>query len=213
MLEAGKDFDVEDEYGIIRCVAKTDEARSAFKVLQLRLVKLLPQLPNPPAVTLNVNGIIGPSATLVCQAIALRLLEGHHRELADYALAQPEVAIPMTASHAMELAGYLDEVMAKDPHAIVAPLAPPEPKLDPMQMVKDYFTKKRIIATSAMLCGLGGLAAVAVASQHRALGMIDRSAMLPPSDGSDNFDDDDDETEYDDQDDQEGQDLQQDHAA
>lgn len=191
MLEPGKDFTIDEEHGIIRCVPSTDEARATFKVLQLRLQKLVGQLPDAPQVTINIDGVIGPAATLVAQAIVLRMSEGAHQEFMAFAVAQPETAIPLCGAMAMELSGYLDQVMTDDPHALASPTPPPEPQLDILGMIKGYFTKKRTIAAGAALCGLGGLALVARASQRRALGVIDRSGMLPPSDGTDAMDDDD----------------------
>src|SRR5258706_1210559 len=190
MLTPGKDFTVEYEYGIIRCIPTTDEVRSAFKVLQMRLEKLSKELPGGFNVAINVDGVIGPSATLAAQMIALRLAEGSHQELMPFAVAQPEESIPMCADAAMELSGYFDQVMMGDPHAIDAPVSPTEPTIDLMKIVKGYFTKRRMIAAGTTLCGLGGLALIASASQKRALGLIDRSHMLPPSDGSDDMGDD-----------------------
>src|SRR5262245_33037726 len=136
MFQAGKDFLVEDDYGIIRCLPQTDEARAAFKVLQMRLGKLVAQLPDAPKAEIPIDGVIGPSATLAMQLIALRLAEGSHQDLAAFAIAQPEEAIPMCAASAMEMAGYLDSVMEQDPHALAAPTEPTQPQIDLWQYVK-----------------------------------------------------------------------------
>ncbi len=190
MLAPGKDFDVEDEHGILRCVPKSPEAQNAFRVLQLQLQKIVPHLPEAPPVPINVDGVIGPGTTLVVQMVAGRLAEGSHPELAALACAQPEEAIPGVAAGAMELAGFLDRALEKDPTAVVAPKPPPEPpQPGPLDILKSIFTKRRLVAAGATLCGIGGLLLVARASDRRALGHVDRSAMLPYSDGSDEFDD------------------------
>jgi hypothetical protein len=58
-------------------------------------------------------------------------------------------------------------------------------------MLKQVFTGKRVAAIGGILFGLGSIAAVAGVSDRRALGRIDRSNLLPESDGTDEFDDDD----------------------
>lgn len=200
MFVRDQDFVCDDTHGIIRCLPKTAEAASAYKVLQLQLMRLVPHLPEAPAVTIAVDGIIGPSAVLALQMIALRLCDGAHQELAQLALAQPEQSIPLVAENAMEIAGYIDQVMSTDPTAIIAPKQIEPPELDPVAMLKQIFTKKRVAASVAMLGGLGGLALVAGASDRRALGHVDRSRFLPVSDGSDEFEDDDESDEGDEDD-------------
>lgn len=204
MFVRDQDFIVDDKHGIIRCLPKTAEAASAYKVLQLQLVRLVPHLPEAPAVTIAVDGIIGPSATLVVQMIALRLCDGAHRGLAQLALAQPEQAIPLVAENAMEIAGYIDQVMTADPTAIIAPKPVEQPELDPIAMLKQFLTKKRIAAAGATVFGLGSLMLVAGASDRRALGHVDRSRFLPASDGTDDFEEDD-EADDDEDDDEEAE--------
>lgn len=195
MFSLGQDFVVESQHGIIRCVAKSPQAASAFKVLQIALAKLLPQLPEPPPVEISVDGVIGPSTTLAVQVVIQRLCEGSHQELAPIALAQPEEAIPAVAASAMEIAGYLDRVLGDDPSAILAPKPIVEPEIDPVAVLRQIFTGKRIAALGATVLGLGGLALVAGASDRRALGYMDRAGFLPESDGTDEFEEDTDEEE------------------
>lgn len=188
-LVPGQDFTVETKHGIIRCLPKTAAAASAFKVIQLALAKLLPQLPDAPAVDIEIDGVIGPSVTLAVQVIAQRLASGKHQGLAQLSGLQPEQAVPAVAEYAMEVAGYIEQVIGADPTALVNPQMFGEP-IDPMAQLKGLFTGKRVAAAAATLLGIGALALVGVTTHRRALGVADRSTMLPPSDGTDEFDED-----------------------
>jgi len=198
MFTLGHDFVCETGHGIIRCIPRTPEAASAFKVLQLQLVRLVPQLPEPPDVTIEADGIIGPSMTLAMQMILGRIVQSFpHETLLSLALAPPEEAIPTIASLAMEISGVIDQVITSDPNAIASPTSPQHQDEDPIDLLKRVLTKKRILAGSATLLGLGGLGLVASASSRRALGLVDRSRFLPPSDGSNEEDEDEDEDDDD----------------
>ncbi len=165
-------------------------------MLQLSIAKLLPHIPDAPAVDIEPDGIIGPSITLAVQVIAQRLANGPHQGLVPFAALQPEEAIPAVAENAMEIAGYLDAVLTKDPTALVAPRQP-EPE-DPIQMLKGLFTPKRIVAAVGTIAGLGAFALVGAAIDRRSLGLVDRTPQLPPSDGTDEFENDEhDEAEVD----------------
>lgn len=191
MLTRDKDFTVEAEYGIIRCKPKTPEAASAFKVLQLSVQKLLPQVPDAPPVEIEVNGVVGPSLVLAVQVIASRLAEGTHPELAQIAIAQPEEAIPRIAEGAMEITGYFEHALAENPTAIIAPAPKVEAQPHPLDGLREIFTVKRLLAGTATLLGLGALVVIGTMAHKRGLGLVDRSGILPPSDGSDDFEEDD----------------------
>jgi hypothetical protein len=184
----GQDFDCEEVFGIPRCKPKTIEATSAFKVLQLQLAKLLPQLPDAAHVDVDINGVIGPSTALGVQLIAKRLAEGSHKELAQISIAQPEQAIPAIAERALEIVGYVNAIMEQDPTALAMPQPLQAPEFDPLSMLRSIFTPKRIAAGVGTLVGLGALIFAGSAAHRRALGTVDRSRFLPPSDGSDDFD-------------------------
>lgn len=188
MLTRDQDFTVEEEHGILRCKPKNPNATSTFKVLQLAVQKMIPQLPNAPDIDIDINGVIGPSIALGVQIIAQRLAEGPHQGLAGLIGLQPEEAIPSIAENAMEIAGYIDQVNGADPTAVVAPKQP-EP-IDPLAQLKGIFTPKRIVAGLGTLLGLGALVCFGFAADRRSLGLADRSSMLPPSDGTDEFDED-----------------------
>jgi hypothetical protein len=190
VLIRDQDFICDDASGILRCQPKTVAATSAFKVLQLQLSKLLPQLPEAGEIEIDVNGVIGPSTALGVQILATRLAEGSHKELAQLAIGQPEDAIPRIAESALEIVGYVDDVMTKDPTAIAMPRPAQELTFDPLAMLRSIFTPKRIAAGVGALVGLGALVMAGTAAQRRVLGLLDRSSFLPPSDGSDEFDDD-----------------------
>jgi hypothetical protein len=196
MFVRDQDFVVDEQFGFIRCRGKTPQATSAFKVLQLQAQKLASHLPDGPAVEITADGVIGPSTALVVQMIALRVAEAGHGDLVEIGAAQPEEAIPAIAASAMEIAGYFERVLTTNPTAIIAPSPPEEPAFDPVQMLKQLFTGKRVAAIGGILLGLGSIAAIAGVSDRRALGRVDRSNLLPESDGTDEFDDDDDTDEY-----------------
>lgn len=195
MFTRDQDFVCEERYGIVRCLPKSVEATSAFKVLQLQLSKVLPQLPDAPPITIEVDGIIGPTVALGVQAIAARLAQGRHPELAQLAIAQPEEAIPAIASRALEITGYVESVLAGDPTAVITPKPPVEEDVDPLSMLRAVFTPKRIGAGVGVILGVGALIWAGAAARRRGLGMVDRSSLLPPSDGSDDFEEIDEETD------------------
>lgn len=190
MLTAGKDFVVENEHGIIRCKPKTPECTSAFKVLQLAAQKFLPQVPDAPPVAIEIDGVIGPSVVLAVQAIAQRLAQGKHPELAQIAVAQPEDAIPAVASMAFEISGYIDRALQDNPTAIVSPPPTAEAPKHPLDGLREIFTLKRVLAGTATLLGIGAIVVLGAMANRRGLGVVDRSSFLPPSDGSDEFEDD-----------------------
>lgn len=187
MFVHGQDFVCDDTNGILRCVPKSLTAISACKVLQMQLVKLAAQLPEPPPVAIDVNGTIGPTTALTLQMIASRLCLGAHQELAELAGAQPEQSIPYITTHALELAGYFDRLTESDPTALLTPQPMQGPVFDPIAVFKSIFTVKRVVAGTATLLGLGAIALIANAADKRTGGLIDRSGWLPPSDGSDDF--------------------------
>lgn len=190
MFVPEQDFTVETAYGIPRCLPKNPNASSAFKVLQVAVQRIVPQLPDAPDVDIEIDGIIGPSITLVVQVVAQRLASGKHQGLSQLAGMQPEEAVPMVASHAMEIAGYLDDVLQKDPTALINPSTPLAESMDPMAMIKSLFTGKRIAAVAGSLLGVAALVGLGAMVQRRTLGTVDRSGHLPPSDGTDEFDED-----------------------
>jgi len=202
MFTHDQDFVCEMKAGIVLCTARTPEAASTYKVLQLQLMRLLPQLPRPPSVTPAVDGIIGPSTALGLQMIIARIAQGYPsvlRELGALIYAPAEQTIVGIAQHADALTGYIDQILVQDPNAIRSPppIVPPQPE-DPLVFAKRVFTKKRLIASGVTIAGLAGLAAVATASNSRVLGRVDRSGFLPPSDGTDEMEDDDDDDSDDD---------------
>jgi hypothetical protein len=199
MLTRDKDFAIDNEHGIIRCKPKTAEAASAFKVLQLAVQKLLPQVPDAPPVEIEVNGVIGPSLVLAVQVIAARLAEGKHPELAHVAIAQPEEAIPTIAESAMEITGYMERALTENPSAIIAPAPKVEVPPHPLDGLREIFTVKRVLAGTATLLGLGALVVLGSMARRRGLGLVDRSSLLPPSDGTDEFEEDEGDDDGDDE--------------
>jgi hypothetical protein len=193
MFTRDQDFACELRSGIVLCVGLTPEVASTYKVLQLQIKRLLPQIPGPPKVEIIVDGIIGPSAALGLQMIVARISQGQPgvlRELGALIYAPAEQTIIGIAQHADMLTGYIDQILVRDPDAVRSPpqAIPPQPE-DPIAFAKRVFTKKRLIASGVTLAGLAGLAAVASASDSRALGRVDRSGFLPESDGTDEMDD------------------------
>lgn len=188
-LAAAEDFTIDTEHGIIRCRPKTPGAASAFKVLQVTVTRALEQLPDAPAVSIDIDGVIGPSLTLAVQVIAQRLAAGKHQGLAQLGGLQPEEAVPAVATHAMEIAGYLDGVMQGDPTALVNPQTQLPEGFDLIGQLKSLFTGKRIAAMAGTLLGAAVFIGLGASIQRRGLGMLDRSGLLPPSDGTDEFDD------------------------
>ncbi len=188
MLVRDQDFAVEKKRGIIRCTPKNADASSAFKVLQLAMQKLLPQLPDPPAVVIEVDGVVGPSLTLATQVVAQRLTDGVHKGLAELCGLQPEEAIPQIATFCMEITGYIEKVLDVDPTALIAPKSQPmgEP-IDPMATLKNLFTTKRIAAVAGTFVGIAVFVGLGAMMQRRSMGTADRSSTLPPSDGTDEF--------------------------
>lgn len=194
MLTRDQDFEVYGQAaGILRCRPKNPAATSAFKTLQIAIGRVAPQIPDAPPVEIVVDGEIGPSLTLLVQLVLQRFGEGGHDQLAPLATAQPEEAIPATAAYSLEIAGYVEAVLAKEPTALIAPKRPQLTGPDPIQLLKGLFTPKRIAASLGVVAGITGLALAAHASDKRALGVVDRGKFLPPSDGSDDFDDGDDD--------------------
>lgn len=187
-LAADQDFALTTEHGIIRARPKNPNATSAFKVLQVTVSRAVEQLPDAPAVSIEVDGVIGPTIALAVQVIAQRLASTKHQGLTQLGGLQPEEAIPTIAGHAMEVAGYIDTVMREDPTALVNPQVIPEPP-DPIAQLKALFTPRRIAAALGTIVGLAGFAFAAAATDRRGLGLADRSHMLPPSDGTDEFED------------------------
>lgn len=188
MFVQGQDFTCDAANGIIRCTPKQTTASSAFKTLQIIIQRLLPQIPGASGVEVPVDGVIGPTTVLAVQMVAARLAQGKYPGLVPLASAQPEEAIPFVASHALEIAGNLDQIATEDPKALI--LAEPEMPPDPISSLKSVLTGKRIAAAGATLMGFIGLGILASSSSRRALGTADRSNMLPPSDGTDQFDED-----------------------
>lgn len=207
MLIKDQHFAIEETAGLIRCVPLTPEATSAYKTLQLLLMKLVEQVPSAPRGMVTLDGTVGPTTALVVQVIAARLAEGSYSELSELATAQPEEVIPYIGHNAMEIAGVFDMIVAKDPTALVAPrtLAAAAEPVDPVQMLKGLLTGPRIAAASAALLGVTGLAVAAYVSDRRGSGVADRSSMLPESDGTDDFDEDADEGDDGQEDGSEGQ--------
>lgn len=194
MFTRDQDFEVYGQ-GILRCRPKNPAATSAFKALQIAIGRIASQVPDAPPIEIAVDGEIGPGLTLIVQLILQRLAEGGHDKLAPLATAQPEEAIPATAAMSLEIAGYIEAVLAQEPTAIMAPKRPQLTGPDPIQLLKGLFTPKRIAASLGVVAGITGLALAAHASDKRALGVVDRGKFLPPSDGSDDFDDGDDDGE------------------
>jgi hypothetical protein len=194
MLTRDQDFEVYGQ-GFLRCRPKNPAAASAFKALQITVQRLVPQLPDAPAYEITIDGEIGPALVLAVQLLLRRLGESGHQDLAPLAVAQPEEAIPATAAMSLEIAGYLDAVLAREPTALLAPKREPLTGPDPIQLIKSLLTPKRIAASVGVLAGITGLALAAHATDRRALGVVDRSGLLPPSDGSDDFGEDGDENE------------------
>jgi hypothetical protein len=193
MFVRDQDFVCETKHGIVRCIAKSIPAISAFKVLQMQLARLLPQLPEAPSIDIDVNGIIGPSTALGVQVLGARLAQGSHQGLAEIIAAQPEQAIPDIAARALEITGYIDSVIEKDPHAISAPGLSQTPPVDPITQLRSIFSIKRVAAATVTLLGLGAMVWVGSAAHRRALGLVDRSSFLPRSDGTDEFEESDDD--------------------
>lgn len=188
MLARDQDFVVETKHGIIRCHPKTPAASSAFKVLQIAVSRLLQQVPDAPDVAIDVDGVIGPSVTLAVQVIAQRMSNGKHQGLAELGGLQPEQAVPAVAERAMEIAGYLQQVVEAEPAALINPQ--PVELADPFAALKGMFTGKRIAAIAGTLLGVAAFIGLGAMVQRRTLGLSDRSSMLPPSDGTDDFDED-----------------------
>jgi len=188
-LAVDQDFHVTNEHGILRAHPKNLGATSAFKTLQITVRRAIEQIPEAPAVVLEVDGVIGPSLALAVQVIAQRLASGKHHGLAQLGCLQPEDAIPTIAQNAMEIAGYVSNVLEADPTALINPQTIARPP-DPMEQLKGLFTPKRIAAALGAIAGLGTLVCFGVAADRRSLGIADRSYLLPPSDGSDEFDED-----------------------
>lgn len=184
MFVRDRDFRCESKGGIVRCSPVHSQAISAYKTLQLIATKLLPQVPDAPPITVQTDGIIGPTTVLAIQVIAARLVMGPHRELAALATMQPEEAIPWVAERAMELAGYLDQVVSSNPTALIAQTAP---EVKPLAE-SSGFTMGQIATAGVTLMGFVGIGLLAHASSKRSAGTMDRSFMLPESDGSDQFD-------------------------
>lgn len=161
-------------------------------MLQLAVTKLIAQFPDAPPVDIEIDGVIGPTLTLGVQAIAHRLSSGGHHDLAGAIPSQPEEGIPAVAERAMEIAGYLEHVLKADPTAVVAPKVLGEP-IDPLAQLKALFTGKRIAAIAGTLLGIAAFVGLGAVVQRRTLGTIDRSNMLPPSDGTDEFEEDEDD--------------------
>jgi hypothetical protein len=185
-------FKVEtSEAGIIRCVPQTAEATSAYKTLQLLLLKLVDQVPGAPRAMFAIDGVIGPSTALAVQVVAGRLAETY-QELTELASAQPEEAIPYIGQSAMEIADVFEKIMERDTHALVQPpqLGAAAESVDPVQMLKGLLTAPRLAAAGVALAGISGLAIAAYASDRRMSGLADRSSFLPESDGTDQFDED-----------------------
>ena len=194
MFVRDRDFVCESTDGLIRCLPKVPIVASAYKVLQLQLVRLLPQLPEPPDIEIAIDGIIGPSTVLATQMILTRLGQTHPQiwnELGDFITAPPERSIEWLATIADQLTGYLDAAVAANPSALVQP-NPPRPPADeePLDWVKRVFTKSRVLAGGATLLGFGSLLLISGAIDRRALGVTDRSHFLPASDGTDSDGDD-----------------------
>lgn len=190
MFTADQHFTIEVKHGITRCLPKSNEVASAFKTLQFVCQKLAPHVPGAGSASISLDGMIGPSTTLVVQMIAMRFCEGKHQALAPLVSMQPEEAIPFVAANAMEIAGYIDQVVTGDPMALVAPQPIEERPPDPVEMLKGVLTPSRIVAAGVGLLGIAGLAIAAAMSDRRSLGTMDRSHLLPESDGSDEFDED-----------------------
>lgn len=201
MFARDQDFECDTSAGIVLCVGLKPEVTSTFKVLQLQLSRLLPQLPNPPKVAVIVDGVIGPSVALSLQMVIARIARGYPGVLHDLRVlvyAPAEQMILEIARHADLLTSYINQILTHDPNAVRSPppLAEPKPE-DPVAFAKRIFTTKRLIASGVALAGLAGLTAVASASDSRALGRIDRSSFLPESDGTDEDDDADEDDEPD----------------
>jgi hypothetical protein len=214
MLIQDQDFAVETKAGFPRCLPKTPNATSAYKTLQLLLIKLVAQIPGPKP-TVAVDGAIGPSTVLAVQLIAGRFAEGKHPALVELASAQPEEAIPYVAQNAMEIADLFGQIAATDQTALASPqsLEAAQPQ-DPIEMLKGFATVPRIAALSFGLLGLTGLALAAHAGDKRGAGLVDRSRFLPESDGSDEFDDgSDDDGEGDEQEEEQGTSQEADESA
>jgi len=196
VFSPGQHYTIEQKMGIMRCIPKTPDATSAYKTLQLVVARLVKQVAGAPPIEVSIDGTIGPSCVLAVQVVAGRLAEGKHQGLQQLATAQPEEAIPYVAQNAMEIAGYFDRATSEDPHALVAPrqLAEPPPP-DPIETLKGLLTAPKIAAAGAALVGLTGIAILASASDKRAGGRMDRSHMLPESDGTDELEGEDDEHE------------------
>jgi hypothetical protein len=194
MFTRDQDFACELRSGIVLCTALTPEVVSTYKVLQLQLSRLLPQIPGPPKTAIVIDGIIGPSVALGLQMIVARIAQGYPgvlRDLGALIYAPAEQTIIGIAQHADMLTGYIDQILARDSNAVRSPppLTQPQPE-DPIAFAKRVFTKKRLIASGVTIAGLAGLAVVAGASDSRVLGRVDRSGFLPESDGTDEMDDD-----------------------
>jgi hypothetical protein len=189
MLTQDQHFTIEIKAGFPRCVPKSPEAASAYKTLQLLLVRLVKQLPNAPKMMISIDGVIGPSTVLAVQLIATRLAEGKYPAMVDIASAQPEEAIPFVAVNAMEIADAFDQAMNADKTALLSPQPLEEAQPDPMAMLKGLLTIPKIAAVGFGLLGLTSIALVARTSDRRGAGLVDRSRFLPESDGTDDFDD------------------------
>jgi hypothetical protein len=189
MLTQDQHFTIETKAGFPRCVPKSPEAASAYKTLQLLLVRLVKQLPNAPKMMLSIDGVIGPSTVLAVQLIATRLAEGKYPTMVDIASAQPEEAIPFVAVNAMEIADAFDQAVSADRTALLSPQQLEEAQPDPVAMLKGFLTIPKIAAVGFGLLGLTGIALAARTSDKRSAGLVDRSRFLPESDGTDDFDD------------------------
>ncbi len=198
MFTLNQDFECDTSAGIVLCVGLKPEVTSTFKVLQLQLSRLLPQLPNPPKIDVIVDGVIGPSVALSLQMVVARIARGYPgilHDLGALVYAPAEQMIIEIARCSDLLTSYINQIITHDPNAVRSPPPLAEPKAeDPIALAKRVFTPKRLIAGSVALASLAGLTAVASASDSRVLGRADRSHLLPASDGTDDdssYDDDD----------------------
>lgn len=185
MFVRDRDFRCEtSEDGIVRCTPMQDGATQTYKMLQVVLAKLLPQVPDAPPLSVEPDGTIGPTTVFAVQIVATRLATTPHQELAPLATMQPEEAIPLVAERASDVAGYLAGL---DPAVLATAPALGEPP--PLPKSESPFTISRVAMASAALLGLVGIGLFARASSLRGAGTVDRSDLLPLSDGSDQFDD------------------------
>ena len=167
-------------------------------------MRAVAQLPDASDVSLAIDGVIGPSTVLGTKRVLQRLAESYPQILTDlgsFILAPPEESIAMLSETAVEMSSVLDRALSANPTAITTPTPPPEapPQETLGTILKRTFTPQRVLAGIGALAGLGALAYIARAADYRTLGMIDRTSMLTPSDGSDEMDEYEDDHEDDEQ--------------